>query len=650
MIGKTDSQHKSIGLSTDSAHDLRRQAEEKAATMRPYELEVLSSAEAGRLVHELRVHQLELEMQNEELLRAQAELGASRARYFDLYDLAPVGYCTVSEKGLILEANLTAATLFGVARGALVKQLLSRFILKEDQYIYYRHRKQLLETLSTSSWQAGEPQACELRMVRKDGSAFWVHLEATGPQDPSTISGQGTAGVPPVGDFHGASPVGDFHGASPVGDFQGSSVCRVVMSDITGRKRAEEALQEAIDELEQHVESRTEALRQANEELQADITERKRADEALQESEEKYRSLAASVDSMYLVDRDCTYLFMNEGHRMRFGLPLEELIGRRYGDFHSEEDAKEFAECIREVCETGKPSIKEHRSAKNGGYFLRTLTPLMGRSPAEEISKVVIVSKDITELKRAEKDLIQTVQMLQETRDMLIRFEKEAAVGRLAAGVAHEILNPLSIVSSRLQFLEEETLAESARENVRVSREQLQRIVKTVRDLHLSSAKQPGMLVGGDLRRVIDVGLQMTEGRIREDRVQVEYDPPPEVIPVKMAMTWLVKVVVHLILNACDALLNTDRKRLNITVQYPITPDKPPSVLLIVADNGCGISEKTMNKVFDYFFTTKDPGKGTGLGLSVCKSIIQEHGGTIQVKKNDMGGASFIVSLPLSDW
>jgi hypothetical protein len=80
MIGKTDSQHKSIGLSTDSAHDLRRQAEEKAATMRPYELEALSSAEAGRLVHELRVHQLELEMQNEELLRAQAELGASRAR------------------------------------------------------------------------------------------------------------------------------------------------------------------------------------------------------------------------------------------------------------------------------------------------------------------------------------------------------------------------------------------------------------------------------------------------------------------------------------------------------------------------------------------------------------------------------------------
>jgi len=79
------------------------------------------------VLHDLRVHQIELEMQNEELRRTQADLEASRARYFDLYDLAPVGYFTISERGLILEANLTAATLLGVARGALIKQPLTRF-------------------------------------------------------------------------------------------------------------------------------------------------------------------------------------------------------------------------------------------------------------------------------------------------------------------------------------------------------------------------------------------------------------------------------------------------------------------------------------------------------------------------------------------
>jgi PAS domain-containing protein len=113
------------------------------------------SPRSARALHELRVHQIELEMQNEELRRTQEELEASRERYFDLYDLAPVGYFTLSEQGLILEANLTAAKLLGVARSALVKQPLSRFILPEDQDIHYLHRKALLETGAHSRGSCG---------------------------------------------------------------------------------------------------------------------------------------------------------------------------------------------------------------------------------------------------------------------------------------------------------------------------------------------------------------------------------------------------------------------------------------------------------------------------------------------------------------
>ena len=160
-------------------------------------LDSLSPESMRTILHELRVHQIELEMQNEELLAAQADLDASRAHYFDLFDMAPVGYITVSESGLILEANLTAAALFGVERRLLVKQRVSRFILKEDQDIFYLLGNPLPEP--------GVAQTCDLRMQKADGAAFWAHLKRVSERDE-----------------------------------RGEPRCRFVFSDITWRKQAEE--------------------------------------------------------------------------------------------------------------------------------------------------------------------------------------------------------------------------------------------------------------------------------------------------------------------------------------------------------------------------------------------------------------------------
>ncbi len=159
------------------------------------------------VVHELQVHQVELELQNEELRRAQVELDALRARYFDLYDLAPVGYCTLSAKGIIEEANLTAATLLGVSRNQLAGQPLSRFIVPEDQDIYYHHRRRMLAT--------DEPRVCTVRMWRSSTTSIWVRLEAT-------IAWERDKAAP---------------------------VCRVVLSDFSENKRAEEEQKRLQDQL-----------------------------------------------------------------------------------------------------------------------------------------------------------------------------------------------------------------------------------------------------------------------------------------------------------------------------------------------------------------------------------------------------------------
>ncbi|MHC4708403.1 MAG: PAS domain-containing protein, partial [Planctomycetota bacterium] len=147
--------------------DLRKQAEELLLGQ-PLDAGVVSSENILRLLHELQVHQIELEVQNEELRRTQQELEASRDRYSDLYDLAPVGYLTVSEKGLIVEANLTVAILLGVERSALAKQPLSRFIARDDQDAFYFHRRRTFET--------GTTQTAELRMVKADDTLFYARL------------------------------------------------------------------------------------------------------------------------------------------------------------------------------------------------------------------------------------------------------------------------------------------------------------------------------------------------------------------------------------------------------------------------------------------------------------------------------------------
>jgi PAS domain S-box-containing protein len=196
------------------AANLRWRAEEIARRKggpSPQEPGPLSLEESQRTIHELRVHQIELKMQNEELRRVQAELEAMRAHYFDLYDLAPVGYCILSLEGLILEANLTAVTLLGATRSTLLKQPITRFILEEDQDLYYLHRKELFKS--------NAPHACELRMVKKDGQPFWVSLSATPPNS--------------------------------AGDADEAPASRLVLSDITARKRVETENARLLAQLQQ---------------------------------------------------------------------------------------------------------------------------------------------------------------------------------------------------------------------------------------------------------------------------------------------------------------------------------------------------------------------------------------------------------------
>ena len=200
---------------------LRKRAEKNIdPATRP--IEKLSDVEVRNLAHELQVHQIELEMQNDELRKSQLALQASRDKYSNLYDFAPVGYLTISDKGIILEVNLTGSLMLGTERSLLIGKPFSRFVMNEYSNVYYREQNRICK--------AGDHGMCELGMVRNDGTQFYVQLECTVESDAEEVPLQ----------------------------------LMTSMTDITDRKRAEGALQKAHDELEDNIAERTSELTVAN--------------------------------------------------------------------------------------------------------------------------------------------------------------------------------------------------------------------------------------------------------------------------------------------------------------------------------------------------------------------------------------------------
>ena len=211
--------------------DLRRRAEKRLKPDGRREIEAMSGDEVARLLHELETHQIELELQNDELRRTQGELIEARDRYAKLYDYAPVGYLTLSAKGIILEANLTLAEMLAVPRASLIKRRLTSFIVDEDQDVFYRHRDYMKK-------HSGKNE-CELRFRDAEKESFWARLQCAPEEE------------------KGAE---ERHGA-------GATTYRVIISDINRRKKAEIELARHRDHLEELVRQRMAEIARQSAEL-----------------------------------------------------------------------------------------------------------------------------------------------------------------------------------------------------------------------------------------------------------------------------------------------------------------------------------------------------------------------------------------------
>jgi PAS domain S-box-containing protein len=237
----------------------------------------------------------------------------------------------------------------------------------------------------------------------------------------------------------------------------------------------------------------------------------------------------------------------------------------------------------------------------------------------------VLVLEDITEKKKIEEELF--------------RATKHASVGRLAAGVAHEIGNPLASISSLVQELQTEDLSAFASSSLTTINEHVHRIARIVRNLGDFARLYPRQKIPTSLREILETTLNLVryDKNFRKIEIRTDVRDTP---PLKIDPDQIQQVFLNLILNARDAM--PDGGTLDISVMQ-----SDGYVVMLFADTGSGIDPEVRDKVFDPFFSTKGPTKGTGLGLSICYSIIKDHGGTIEIDSGKDKGTRFTIRIPV---
>jgi two-component system NtrC family sensor kinase len=247
-----------------------------------------------------------------------------------------------------------------------------------------------------------------------------------------------------------------------------------------------------------------------------------------------------------------------------------------------------------------------------------------------DIAQTILRLHDVTEQRRLEASLV--------------RAEKLAALGQLAAGVAHELNNPITAVLANTQLLERESNPEAVDiESIHLIEQAGRRAQKVVRELLNFARQDPQEFRLVDVNRTIEQALSLVERQWRRAKVGLTSDLGRELPPVSGNADHLQSVWLNLLVNAHDALQG---KPGEVTIRSTVVDSW---VQVQVRDDGTGISPEDMNRIFEPFFTTKAPGKGTGLGLATSYRIIEQHEGLIEVDSTRGEGTTFTVRLPIAN-
>ncbi|MEK6622730.1 MAG: PAS domain-containing protein, partial [Planctomycetota bacterium] len=384
--------------------------------------------------------------------------------------------------------------------------------------------------------------------------------------------------------------------------------------------------------------------------ISTDITERKRIEEALQKSENKYRTLLENLPQrVFYKDRNSVYVSCNESYAGYLKIKPDEISGKTDYDFYPEELAVKYRADDKRVMESGQTGDLEEKYVKDGREIIVRIVKTPVKDEGGKVTGILGIFWDITDHKLAERER-------RELREHLYHIQKLESISTLAGGVAHDFNNILAIIMCYGGLLEKEL------ENDGMSREYVQNI--------LEATKKAAALTNGLLAFSRKEAINAKPVCLNEVVKKMEGIIPglfDEDIQFKTVLTGkncvvmgnsghIEQVLMNLITNARDAMprggslvVCTDV----VAVETHSNASLPPNceageyALLSVSDTGIGMDKETQKRIFEPFFTTKEVGKGTGIGLSIVFGIVKQHRGYIDVTSKPGKGTTFKVYLPL---
>jgi len=359
------------------------------------------------------------------------------------------------------------------------------------------------------------------------------------------------------------------------------------------------------------------------------------------EIDEQRRFISLIIDSLpiglYVVDRDYRIKIWNRQREIGApGLRRDEVVGRQVFEVLTRQPAEEPRADFDRVFETGE-ILQDELEVKLGGEVRSfRLSKIPMRLEGDEISHVITIGEDVTESRRIQGQIMQS--------------EKLAAIGQLAAGVMHEINNPLATISACVAAIDgrlgalvdpEKTAVAEYLEIIDKEVDRCTRIVDGLLDFSRPKGKAKGRVV---LNELVEETLFLLKHHQRFKRLVLVKELDASLPATSGNAEQLTQVLMALMLNAVDAV---DDRRGTLTVRTGKNINHPDEVVVEIEDNGVGIPRADQSKIFEPFYTTKPPGRGTGLGLSICYGIVEEHRGRIEVDSQPGRGSIFRVFLPV---